>query len=106
MSLENTREERIKQLKRLKTALQAVLELRNKSEKQDKKVGTKLHMRREKLLLKKRTAISKQRMRNELLRLQRGPLTRGRSISGRKLRTQKVLKKEEVKYKIIILYEN
>jgi len=109
MSLENTREERIKQLKRLKTALQAVLELRNKSEKQDKKVGTELRMRREELLLKERgTAISKKRMRNELLRLRRGPLTRGRSISRRMLinqrEAQKVLKKEE-KPTIIILYE-
>ena len=42
-SLENTREERIEQLKRLKTALQAVLELRNESEKQDEKVGLKEH---------------------------------------------------------------
>ena len=33
-------EKRIKQLKRLKTTLQAVLELRNDSEKQDKKVET------------------------------------------------------------------
>ena len=43
MSLENTREERIKQLKRLKTILQAVLELRNESEKQDERVGLKEH---------------------------------------------------------------
>lgn len=58
--------------------------------------------RREKLESLKRT-------RNELLRLQRGPLTRG-DISRRKLinqrmnGVQKVLKKEE-KPTIIILYE-
>ena len=59
MSLENTgNKERIKQLKRLKTTLQAVLELRNESEKQDKKVEAEqietLKNREEVLFLKQR----------------------------------------------------
>ena len=97
MSLENTREERIKQLKRLKTALQAVLELRKEFENQDEQVEIAQVQSQELLTSSKQGHV----LRTRTLRKTRKTL-RELSIAARRRRTYQ---KKPTKPTIIILYE-
>lgn len=68
MSLENSKEERIKQLKRLKTTLQAVLELRKELEKQDEQLKIAENQSQELLTPAKQRSLSRT-LRNQRKRL-------------------------------------
>ena len=83
MNLENSREERIKELKRLKTTLQAVLELRKELEKQGEQVEIAPNQSQ------KRSAAFKQRHVSPAKRLQNQRRTaRDLSLAARRQRAR------------------
>lgn len=85
MNLENSREERIKELKRLKTTLQAVLELRKELEKQGEQIEIAANQSQ------KRSAAFKQRHVSPAKRLQNKRRTgRDLSLTARRQRAREL----------------
>ena len=99
MSSENSKEERIKQLKRLKTTLLAVLELRKEFENQDEQVEIAQVQSQELLTSSKQRHVSRART----LRKTRKTL-RELSPAARRRRTYQMQEEEKKKPKIIVLY--
>lgn len=105
MRLENSKEEKVKQLKRLKTTLQVVLELKKELEKQDEQIKiTPSHSQKRLEVFKQKNLSPAKKLQNQRRLARKLSLTERRQIANEYSKKMNKQTEEENKKKLKLVY--